>query len=66
MPPVRLTQAAERDILLAQRWYLAEAPHILASFEDEISKSFGRIGDAPELCQAVEGEVRRAPLQRLK
>ena len=64
MPPVRLTLAAEQDILLAQQWYLAEAPHVLASFEEEISKCFGRIGDAPELYQAVEGEVRRAPLQR--
>lgn len=63
-PPVRLTPAAEQDILLAQRWYLAEAPHVLTSFEEEINKSFGRIGDAPELYQAVEAEVRRVPLQR--
>ena len=62
--PVRLTPAAEQDILLAQRWYLAEAPHVLASFEEEIDKSVGRIGDAPESYQAVEAEVRRAPLQR--
>ena len=29
--PVRLTPAAEQDILLAQRWYLAQAPRVLAS-----------------------------------
>ena len=29
--PVRLTPAAEQDILLAQRWYLAEEPRVLAS-----------------------------------
>ena len=62
--PVRLTPAAEQDILLAQRWYLSEAPHVLASFEEEIDRSFGRIGDAPKIYQAVEAEVRRAPLQR--
>ena len=26
--PVRLTPAAEQDILLAQQWYLVEAPHV--------------------------------------
>lgn len=61
--PVRLTPAAEQDILLAQRWYLAEAPHVLASFEEEIGRSFGRIGDEPEIYQAMEPAVRRAPLQ---
>ena len=62
--PVRLTPAAEQDILLAQRWYRSEAPHVLASFEEEIDRSFGRIGDAPGVYQAVETEVRRAPPQR--
>ena len=63
-PPVRLTRAAEQDILLAQRWYLAEAPHVLASFEEEVDKSFSRISDEPEMYQPVETEVRRAPLRR--
>ena len=62
--PVRLTLAAEQDILLALRWYLAEAPHVLASFEDDIDKSIGRIGDEPEMYQVMETAVRRAPLQR--
>ena len=61
--PVRLTPAAERDILLAQRWYLAQAPHVPASFEEDIGKSFGRIGDEPEMYQSVETAVRRTPLQ---
>ena len=62
--PVRLIPAAERDILLAQRWYLDEAPHVLADFEEEIDKSLGRISDRPEMYQVIETAVRRAPLQR--
>ena len=62
--PVRLTPAAEQDIVLALRWYLTEAPHVLASFEEDIDKSFGRIGDEPEMYQVMETAVRRAPLQR--
>lgn len=62
--PVRLTTAAEQDILLAQWWYLAEAPQVLASFEEEIDRSFCRIGDRPEMYQVIETAVRRAPLHR--
>lgn len=61
---VRLTPAAERDILLAAGGYLREAPHMLASFEEEIDRSFQRITAQPRMYQVVEATVRRAMVQR--
>ena len=58
--PVRLTSAAVQDLALAERWYLDEAPHVLASFEEEIDSTFGLISERPELYQTVESTVRRA------
>ena len=55
---VRLTSAAVQDLALAERWYLDEAPHVLASFEEEIDGTLGRISDRPELYQTVESTVR--------
>ena len=62
--PVRLTPAAERDIVLAAGWYFREAPHMLAAFEEEIDRSFQRISEQPEMYQVVEATVRRATVQR--
>ena len=62
--PIRLTSAAEQDILLAVSWYLREAPHMLASFEEEVDRAFQRIMDQPEMYQVVEARVRRALVQR--
>ena len=62
--PVRLTPAAERDIVLAADWYFREAPHMLASFEEEIDRSFQRIAEQPEMYQVVEATVRRATIRR--
>ena len=62
--PVRLTSAAVQDLALAERWYLDEAPHVLASFEEEIDSTFGLISDRPELYQTVESTVRRAPVRK--
>ena len=61
---VRLTPAAERDILLATGWCLREAPHVVASFEEEIDRTFQRIPDRPEMYQMVEASVRRATVPR--
>lgn len=47
--PVRLTSAAVQDLALAERWYLDEAPHVLASFEAEVDKAFRLISERPEL-----------------
>ena len=58
--PVRLTSAAVQDLALAEQWYLDEAPHVLASFEEEIDSTFGLISERPELYQTVESTVRRA------
>ena len=62
--PVRLTSAAVQDLALAERWYLDEAPHVLASFEEEIDSTFGLISDRPELYQTVESTVRRTPVRK--
>ena len=63
-PPVRLTPAAVQDVILAERWYLEEAPHVVASFRKEIDKALGRISERPASYQAVESTVRRAPMRR--
>ena len=62
--PVRLTSAAVQDLALAEQWYLDEAPHVLASFEEEIDKVFHLISERPELFQTVESTVRRAPARK--
>ena len=62
--PVRLTASAERDILLAAGWYLQEAPHMLASFEEELDRAFHRIAEQPRMYQVVEATVHRATVQR--
>ena len=61
--PVRLTSAAVQDLALAERWYLDEAPHVLASFE-EIDRAFSVISERPELYQTVEAIVRRALVRK--
>ena len=55
--PVRLTSDAVQDLAIAERWYLDEAPHVLASFEEEIDRAFRLISGRPELYQAVESTV---------
>ncbi len=63
--PVRLTSAAVRDLTLAERWYLDEAPGVLASFEREIDGAFDRISERPESYRIVASTVRRAPMRKL-
>jgi len=53
-----------RDVTLAARWYVFEAPHTLAQFEHELNAAFRRISEAPHLYQLVHLTVRRAPLRR--
>ena len=60
--PVRLTSAAVQD--LAERWYLDEAPHVQASFEEEIDRAYSVISERPELYQTVEAVVRRALVRK--
>jgi len=62
--PVRLTPAAAQDLALAERWYSREAPHVVASFEEEIDRVFRRISEGPESYQIVEATVRRALCRR--
>ncbi len=62
--PVRLTSAAVQDLALAERWYLDEAPHVLASFEAEIDRAFDRISERPHLYQTLETTVRRALVRK--
>ena len=62
--PVRLTAAAVQDLTLAERWYLDEAPHLLASFEEEINRAFLLISERPGLYQTVESAIRRALVRK--
>ena len=62
--PVRLTSAALQDLALAERWYLDEAAHVLASFEEEIDRAFCRISERPESYLTVESTVRRALVRK--
>ncbi len=62
--PVRLTSAAVQDLAVAERWYLDEAPHVLASFEEAVDTAFGRISERPESYPAVEPTVRRALVRK--
>ncbi len=62
--PVRLTSAAVQDLALTERWYLDEAPHVLASFEKEIDSAFYRISERPESYPSVESTVRRALVRK--
>ena len=63
-PPVRLTSAAERDLLLATGWYLREAPHVVGSFAEEIDRTFQRISERPNMHPLVDAHVRRALVRR--
>ena len=54
-----------QDLALAERWYLDESPHVLASFEEEIDSTFDLISERPGLYQTVESTVRRALVRKL-
>ncbi len=58
--PVRLTAAAEQDLLEAVGWYRKEAPHVVPGFRWRVRESLQRIGGNPFHFPAVQGEVRRA------
>jgi len=58
--PVRLTAAAEQDLLEAANWYRAEAPHVVPRFRQRVREARQRIGDNPLHYPAVYGEVRHA------
>lgn len=62
--PVRLTSAALQDLALAERWYLDEAPHVLAPFEEEIDRAFHLISERPESYPTVESTIRRALVRK--
>ena len=64
--PVRLSSAAVQDLALAAWWYLDEAPHVLASFEEEIDRTLRVISERPELYQTVESTVRRALVRNFR
>ena len=63
-PAVRLTSAAVQDLALVEQWYFDEAPHVPASFEEEVDTTLGRVAERPDLYQAVMRTVRRAPLRK--
>ena len=53
-----------QDLALSARWHLDEAPHVLASFEEEIDRTLRVILERPELYQTVESTVRRALVRK--
>ena len=57
--PVRLTAAAEEDLLEAVTWYRKEAPHVVPRFRQRVREGLHRIGGSPLHFPAVHGEVRR-------
>ncbi len=48
---VRLTAAAEQDLLLAHLWYAEEAPHMIEALVEELRQSYQRISDTPKFYQ---------------
>ncbi len=58
--PVRLTTAAENDLLEAVSWFRKEAPHVVSRFRQRVREGLQRIGSNPLHFPAVHGDVRRA------
>ena len=61
---VRLTAAAEQDLILARLWYLEKAPHVVQALEQELAAGYRRISARPEMYQTIEADVRAAPIRR--
>lgn len=61
---VRLSSAAERDVLAAQKWYSRQSPGLDLAFRDELDRTLDRIRRLPMGFPVVEENIRRANLQR--
>ncbi len=61
---VRLTWAAEAELVDAHDWYRAQAPGAARSFLAEFEALKQRLADNPAQFQTVDGEVRRAGFRR--
>jgi plasmid stabilization system protein ParE len=57
---VRVTSAAEADLVAAVGWYHAQAPGIGLRFLAEYEAILSRLGDNPQQFPVIRGETRRA------
>jgi plasmid stabilization system protein ParE len=60
----RLSSAAERDVLAAQKWYARQGTGLDLSFRDELDHVLNHIRIHPASFPVVHNSVRRANLQR--
>ena len=59
---VRLSSAAERDVLEAQKWYAAKAPGLDLTFRDDLDRVLLQIREFPRGFPVVYENIRRANL----
>jgi plasmid stabilization system protein ParE len=63
-PIVRLTSAAEEDLLEARGWYRDQVPGLDLRFRDAVREALGRIAERPALYAKVYRDIRRALVHR--
>jgi toxin ParE1/3/4 len=62
--PVIFLPAARLEVVEAQDWYEAESRGLGARFRAEVDRQVGRLAENPLHFSVVQGDVRRARLQR--
>jgi len=60
----RLSSAAERDILEAQRWYARQVPGLNLGFRDELDRTLTLVREHPAGFPILYENIRRANLRR--
>lgn len=60
----RLSSAAERDILEAQKWYSRQASDLDLAFKDDLDQTLIQVRTHPEAFPIVHTNIRRAILSR--
>jgi toxin ParE1/3/4 len=61
---VRLSSAAERDVLAAKDWYAHQGPGLDLSFRDDLDRTLDQIRVHPAAYPIVHEKIRRANLRR--
>jgi toxin ParE1/3/4 len=60
----KLSSAAERDVLEAQRWYAMQAPGLDLAFRDQLDRTLSLIREHPAGFPVLHEKIRRANLRR--
>ena len=60
---VRFHPAAEEELVAAAAWYESQQPNLGARFLLEVEDAVSRVQVQPLLYQALDGDVRRAPIR---